>query len=163
MTVRCANFYWCLDIQWTIGPTNLELMGVIWAGYRTSLMIQKWVFATWIIFIFDTAMLAFLQTHESQRALGLPNHFRFGLLLAKPGSSSCISVFVPMKIFFSFLLLWTKANAYQISGLLATASEKNKSRSVAYLSTIHLQLHSSPEYWDPKSEKKVVSLMSFDC
>lgn len=92
MTVRYANFYWCLDIQWTIGPTNLELMEVIWAGYRTSLMIQKWAFATWIIFIFDTAMWAFLQTHESQCALGHPNHFRFGLLLEKPGYSCCTSV-----------------------------------------------------------------------
>lgn len=30
------------------------------------------------------------------------------------------------RCFFSFLLLWTKAKAYQISGLLATASEKKK-------------------------------------
>lgn len=156
-------------------------MGVIWARYRTSLMIQKRVFATWIIF-FDTAMLGSLQTHESQCAFGLPNHFRSGLLLVKPGSSSCNSVFVPMKIFFSFLLLWRKANANQISRLLATASGK-KIKSIAYLSSTSdicnftaaprnsrevLRLSQTEKHSDfsqafPKSEKKVMPLMSFAC
>lgn len=128
MTVGCANFYWCLDIQWTIGPTNLELMGVIWAGYRTSLMIQKWVFATWIIFIFDTAMLAFLQTHESQCALGLPITSDLGFFLQNQGHLPASLFLYLWRCFFSFLLLWTKAKAYQISGLLATASEKKKNQ-----------------------------------